>query len=213
RILRELKVWLRLRHLTIVPLLGIAYVEPPFPALVSQWMSSGTLPTYLRTQVDITTSTRFLLVSVADGLNYLHSENVVHGDLHPENVLIDRSGNPCLTDFGLSTVAGDVELQLTTLTTERSLDSRWRAPEVIGIEGNAERPSFKSDIYSFGGVMFFIVTGDIPWKQKRSPQIIVELCKKGTPARPNDILDKHWDLIQKCWSWNPGNRPRSAKVL
>jgi serine/threonine protein kinase len=71
-------------------------------------------------------------------------------------VLIDRSGNPCLTDFGLSTVAGDVELQLTTLTTERSLDSRWRAPEVIGIESNPERPSFKSDIYSFGGVMFFV---------------------------------------------------------
>jgi serine/threonine protein kinase len=71
-------------------------------------------------------------------------------------VLIDRSGNPCLTDFGLSTVAGDVELQLTTLTAERSLGPRWRAPEVIGIEGNAERPSFKSDIYSFGGVMFFV---------------------------------------------------------
>ncbi|KAJ8582530.1 kinase-like protein [Rhizopogon salebrosus TDB-379] len=84
RILRELKVWLRLRHLTIVPLLGIAYVEPPFPALFSQWVSSGTLPTYLRTQVNITTSTKFLLVKgVADGLYYLHSENVVHGDLHP----------------------------------------------------------------------------------------------------------------------------------
>jgi hypothetical protein len=72
------------------------------------------------------------------------------------NVLIDGSGNPCLTDFGLATVAGDAELQWTTLTTERIFHSRWRAPEVIGIKNDPERPTFKSDIYSFGGVMFFV---------------------------------------------------------
>jgi serine/threonine protein kinase len=72
------------------------------------------------------------------------------------NVLIDDSGNPCLTDFGLATVAGDAELQWTTLTTERIFHSRWRAPEVIGIKHDPERPTFKSDIYSFGGIMFFV---------------------------------------------------------
>jgi serine/threonine protein kinase len=72
------------------------------------------------------------------------------------NVLIDGSGNPCLTDFGLATVDGQPELQLSTTTVERSFNSRWRAPEVIGIERDPERPTFKSDIYSFGGVMFFV---------------------------------------------------------
>ncbi|KAG0704717.1 kinase-like domain-containing protein [Suillus ampliporus] len=151
-------VWLRLNHATIIPLLGIAYVDSisAFPALVSQWMSSGTLYTYLE-QGTITLSARVqLVVGVAGGLNYFHSQNVVHGDLHPPNVLIDDSGNPCLTDFGLATVVGDAELQLSATTATRSFDSRWRAPEIIAINGEPERPSFKSDIYSFGGVMLFV---------------------------------------------------------
>lgn len=157
RIRRELKVWLRLKHPTIVPLLGIAYIDPPLPALVSQWMSSGTLSIYLKEAAVITVYTKDRLAKgVVDGLNYLHSKNVVHGDLHPENVLIDGSGNPCLIDFGLATVEGEVELQLNTTTAERSFNARWRAPEVIGIERGPERPNFKSDIYSFGGVMFFV---------------------------------------------------------
>jgi len=72
------------------------------------------------------------------------------------NVLIDGSGNPCLADFGLATVVGDPELQWTTMTLERGFSPRWRAPEVIGIRHKPERPTFKSDIYSFGSVMFFV---------------------------------------------------------
>ncbi|KAG2072303.1 kinase-like protein [Suillus decipiens] len=82
---RELKVWLRLQHPTIVPLLGIANVpDSPFPALISEWMPFGTLYVYLETQGTISASTQIKLArGVANGLEYLHSQNVVHGDLHP----------------------------------------------------------------------------------------------------------------------------------
>lgn len=146
----------------------------------------------------------------------MHSNKVVHGDLHPANVLIDSSGNPCLTDFGLAIVVGDAELQLSKTTMTRSLDPRWRAPEVIGIDSGADpvRPNFESDVYSFGGVMFFIVSGDIPWKeQKNSYQIILELSKGATPSRPNCVLDGYWNLIQKCWSSDPAGRPDAMEVI
>ncbi|KAG1865882.1 P-loop containing nucleoside triphosphate hydrolase protein [Suillus subalutaceus] len=62
--------------------------------------------------------------------------------------------------------------------------------------------------------MFFIISGDIPWKEKKnSTQIIVELSKSATPARPNNILDDHWNLIQKCWSWDPDHRPLATEVI
>ncbi|KAG1865885.1 kinase-like domain-containing protein, partial [Suillus subalutaceus] len=151
---RELRVWLKLQHPTIVPLLGIAKVQDSlFPALISEWMSSGTLFTYFKEQGTISASTQIKLArGVADGLEYLHSQDVVHGDLHPGNVLVDGSGHPRLTDFGLATVAGDVESQLNTTTAGRSFNPQWRAPEVIGIDPEAElvRPNFKSDVYSFG---------------------------------------------------------------
>ncbi|KAG2099658.1 kinase-like domain-containing protein, partial [Suillus cothurnatus] len=89
----------------------------------------------------------------------VHSQKVVHGDLHPSNVLVDGSGHPRLTDFGLATVAGDVESQLNTTTTGCSFNPQWRAPEVIRIgleDGQIIRPNFKTDIYSFGSVMFFV---------------------------------------------------------
>lgn len=99
--------------------------------------------------------------------------HVVHGDLQPvctvvslrilhlfvsqDNVLIGDSGNPCLTGFGLATVVGDPELQWNSTTAARDFDSRWRAPEVIGIESDEPaRPTYASDIYSFGSIMFFV---------------------------------------------------------
>ncbi|KAG1777033.1 kinase-like domain-containing protein, partial [Suillus placidus] len=208
---RELKVWLRLsKHQTIVPLLGIAHVESPLPALISQWMPSGTLYMYLeqghgcRRWPQVSFVDVYPVVILVLDAYSVHSENVVHGDLHPANVLIDGSGRPRLTDFGLATVAGDAESQLNTTTANRSFSPQWRAPEVIGIHSDAEdpvQPNFKSDVYSFGGVMFFIISGVTPWKEKKNPhQIIAELLKRATPARPNNISDDHWNLIQKCWS-------------
>ncbi|OAX34717.1 kinase-like protein, partial [Rhizopogon vinicolor AM-OR11-026] len=124
-----------------------------------------------------------------------------------ENVLIDGLGNPCLTDFGLATVVEDPELRWSTITLGLDFDCRWRAPEVLGIENDRQRPTFMSDIYSFGSVVFFIVSGNVPWKEKNQCQICIELLKRATPARPHHIFDDHWDLIQKCWSRDPRNRP------
>ncbi|KAG1724247.1 kinase-like domain-containing protein [Suillus lakei] len=222
---RELEVWLRLsKHPTIVPLLGIAYVESPLPALISQWMPSGTLHMYLE-QVSLVDPYP-VVIFVLDVCS-VHSENVVHGDLHPANVLIDSSGNPRLIDFGLATIAGDVELQWNTTTAARDFNPRWRAPEVLGIHsdnGDPVRPNFESDMHSFGSVAFFvrflcfyaalIISEVIPWKEKKNtPQIIAELGKRATPARPDNILDDHWNLIQKCWSWDPEGRPKAAEVI
>jgi len=72
------------------------------------------------------------------------------------NILIDDSGSPCIADFGLATVVGEPELQLSTTTAGRTFNCQWRAPEVLGIYGVLQRPTFKSDIYSFGSVLYFV---------------------------------------------------------
>ncbi|KAG1721528.1 kinase-like domain-containing protein [Suillus lakei] len=215
---RELEVWLRLQDSTIVPLLGSANLPELslFPALVSEWMPSGTLYGYLEKQGTISIADKVKLAKgVADGLRYLHSKNVVHGELHPGNVLIDASGNPRLTDFGLATVAGDVESQWSSMAAVSNFDPRWRAPEVHGIghAGNTViQPNSMGDIYSFGSVMFFIASGTVPWKGKNSHQIIVELSQRATPARPDNIGHDHWNLINRCWSWDPAGRPDAKEV-
>jgi serine/threonine protein kinase len=144
------------------------------------------------------------------------------------NVLVDGSGIPRLAGFGFATVVGNAELQWTTAIAELNFDPRWHAPEVVGIDGEPERPTFQSDIYSLGSVMFFvrsvsfrssilsflqIASGNIPWQKKHSHQICIELSKRTPHMRPDNILGNHWNLVQKCWSWNPEDRPGCAEVL
>ncbi|KAG2342580.1 kinase-like protein [Suillus weaverae] len=218
RIHRELKVWVRLRDSTIVPLLGFAKVDGSvFPALVSEWMSSGTLYEYLKERGTVPAFVKVTLAKgVADGLAYLHSHEVVHGDLHPANVLVDGSGHPRLTDFGLATVVGDEEMQWSSTTAGLPFNPRWRAPEVMGVGHSGSiviRPNFKSDVYSFGSVMFFIASGVIPWKEKKKNYLItIELSKHATPARPDNINKHHWEFIERCWSWNPAARPEAMAI-
>ncbi|KAG1849391.1 kinase-like domain-containing protein [Suillus tomentosus] len=164
---------------------------------------------------NLSTSTKVGLVKgVTDGLYYLHSVDVVHGDLQPDNGLIDDSGIPRLTGFGLATVVGNPELQLNSTTVACDFNARWRAPEVMGIESDEPaRPTCASNIYSFGSVMFFIISGNIPWKERNSYQIAIALSNGVIPARPENIPNDFWNLIERCWSQNPVDRPGTSQIL
>ncbi|KAJ8581559.1 hypothetical protein M405DRAFT_615033 [Rhizopogon salebrosus TDB-379] len=61
--------------------------------------------------------------------------------------------------------------------------------------------------------ILLIASGNIPWQEKHSHQICIELWKRTPHVRPDNILGNHWNLVQKCWSWNPEDRPGCAEVL
>ncbi|KAF9231037.1 kinase-like domain-containing protein [Melanogaster broomeanus] len=104
RLCREIKVWLNLNHVNIVPLLGTTMGFGQFPAMVCPWLANGQLSSYLERQSDsLKLGERLVLLSdVTMGLQYLHSQSVVHGDLSGSNVLVDDKGRACIADFGLS---------------------------------------------------------------------------------------------------------------
>ncbi|KAJ7157387.1 kinase-like domain-containing protein [Mycena filopes] len=146
---REALVWQRLRHPHILPLLGID--RDTFPSslcMVSPWMQNGTVLKYLndhgRANVDK------LLWEVAQGLHYLHSQNLVHGDLRGSNILITPEWRACLTDFGLASISDAT----TKGTTKQSGSIRWMAPELIDPSqfGGRFLRTFASDVYAFGCV-------------------------------------------------------------
>jgi hypothetical protein len=53
----------------------------------------------------------------------------------------------------------------------------------------------------------------MPWKEKKSYQISIELSRRVAHARPENILDDHWNLIEECWSWDRADRPDATTVL
>ncbi|KAJ7275887.1 kinase-like domain-containing protein, partial [Mycena rebaudengoi] len=98
---REALVWKELRHPYILPFLGVEGDNFPLSlCLVSSWMEQGTVLNHLKeyghTDVD-----RFLY-EIAQGLQFLHSSGIVHGDLRGANILINEDWIVCLADFGLS---------------------------------------------------------------------------------------------------------------
>ncbi|KAJ8585686.1 kinase-like protein [Rhizopogon salebrosus TDB-379] len=220
RLRRELKIWRTLEHENILPLYGVAFGFGRFTAMVCPWARNGSLTIYLESHRKLTISSRFKLLSdVANGLHYLHSSQVVHGDLSGSNVLVMHDGTACLSDFGLS---GMISQFFGTSNSSSTIsgNSRWGAPELFAIPDaqdgtSANRLSKETDIYSFGSIMLQVLSGKVPYyyiKQTIPVMLLVVDGKK--PRRPEDpqIADDHWNMIQSCWS-PPDVRPFSGDVL
>ncbi|KAJ7862987.1 kinase-like domain-containing protein, partial [Mycena leptocephala] len=103
KFVKEVLVWRFLRHENIIPLLGVFQTASlPSLAMVSPWMPRGSVLKYMADHSPSSTYAMSLLNDVIQGLMYLHSQNVVHGDLCGRNILIDHDGHARLTDFGLA---------------------------------------------------------------------------------------------------------------
>ncbi|KAG2055053.1 kinase-like protein [Suillus hirtellus] len=222
---QEVFVWQKLEHRHILPLYGIADDFDVLPALVCPWMKNGSLSEYLDTmwceqQQPPKMHILFLLLSqVVLGLQYLHSKNIIHGDLMPPNVLIDENGDARLADFGLSRLLADHETSF--FASYRSGAIRCAAPEIIPLDLDssdecASKPNEASDIYSFGCIMMQVLSGRIPYfDMKAEPRVIVAKSKGILPTRPPSpvIADDHWYYIEQCWSTQIEMRPSVDQVL
>ncbi|KAF9234716.1 kinase-like domain-containing protein, partial [Melanogaster broomeanus] len=221
RLRRERVIWRTLDHPNIVPLLGTAdgsMFNSEHPCMVSMWMPHGTLGSYIRKSgTRLAIGERLQLIKgIAAGLEYLHTKNIVHGDLHPENVLIDGEYNARLTDFGLTQVLGSLQGQLAYLQTAtlRPGAIMWSAPELLRDDpGPKLKATVKSDIYSLGSIILFVLSGALPWPTYTGVQ---QKLKEGqNPQRPESpaISDPIWNFIQKCWSpLSPSTRPSAKEV-
>ncbi|KAF8131853.1 kinase-like domain-containing protein [Boletus edulis] len=221
---RELGIWRRLKHDNIVPFLGIAYGfgMDGTMSLVSLWMPNESLHSFLPKYDDNLGAVHRLqfLLDIANGLHYLHSLLIIHGDLNCNNVLLDADYTARLADFGYASLAGNIPDALVYLqrSTVRPGALRWSAPEQIQSEETFDWTT-KSDIYSFGCValqeslldanvrlvLIFlqVLSGKQPWSEIREDvAVVLRLAKGHQPGRPQSRVmdDSYWDLIQDCWS-------------
>lgn len=191
--LREVKIWARLMQENILPLLGVArhlYSVSGCDALVCPWMENGTLSKYLGRYPTMELRQRLkLLCDVATGLRYLHSQQVVHGDLTNNNIFVDVNGRAVVADFGLS-------FQISELTGSHPITgaAQWMAPELI----QAFKPSIHSDMYSFGSIMNYVISGELPFAHE---SVFAAFHKGKAPytIRGTDVSQEHWEFIQRCW--------------
>lgn len=194
----------RARHLNILNLLGVC-VEDGNRACVFELMDWGSARSLLDEGDPRFTWEARLKVArgVARGLRCLHESvdpPIVHRDLKSENILMDRNGDPRISDFGLCTLAHHEARQrglrrnVVTVGTIRGTFG-YLAPEVIG----SGRVSTKSDVYAFGVFLLELLTGRRPIETKR-PSNEQDLVK--WTLRHIDRMDRVIETVDPVISCN-----------
>ncbi|CAN1195071.1 Serine/threonine-protein kinase EDR1 [Linum perenne] len=144
----------------------------------------------------------------ARGMNYLHHYNppIIHRDLKSSNLLVDKNWTVKVGDFGLSRLKH--ETYLTTKTGKGT--PQWMAPEVLRNEPSDE----KSDIYSFGVILWEIATEKIPWDTLNSMQVIGAVGFMNQRLEIPKDVDPRWSsIIESCWLSDPSSRPSFQELL
>ncbi|KAF8840483.1 kinase-like protein [Paxillus ammoniavirescens] len=217
---RELKVWAELQDENVVKLLGVVSGFGVLPSIVCPWFSNGSLTSYLPKHEAMDLSGRQgLLLDIASGLCYLHSRDIVHGDLHGGNVLVDENGRACLTDFGLSVILqefpGTSYLKSSVCGALRYADPEL-VRQVLLAEGEVVYPRKPSDVYSFGGLVLYVLTGKQPYEGIKEFMLPTRFSDGIRPSLPVDnvqVSPQSKSLIQRCWSPEESTRPLVEEII
>ncbi|KAG8956963.1 hypothetical protein FRC03_010659 [Tulasnella sp. 419] len=211
RCIREVLLWEKLEHPNIVPLLGFSMDEQGVPALISPWYFHGNIVQYLQAHTDA--NRRSLALDAAEGLKYLHSIPVVHGDIKGENVLVNAQGRASLCDFGTSQFIEEAA-RITGFTTSQANaggTDRFLSPETV--EDGSK--TLAADMWAFSCLTGQILTGRIPYSGVTQKLAILLAIKEGRIPMHNDdekIDKKLWDCLQGCWNTAPERRPVASEV-
>ena len=138
------------------------------------------------------------------GLAAVHERGVLHRDLKPANIMLDERGEVRITDFGIAALAEELDRR------EISGTPAYMSPEQL--EGN--QLSVKSDIYSFGLVLYEIFTGKKAFEAASLPELLRLRRSDSTPTSPGQIVPELDPLVERvifrCLEKDPAKRPASA---
>ncbi|KAK3239669.1 hypothetical protein CYMTET_50415 [Cymbomonas tetramitiformis] len=209
RLKTEVRVLARLRHPNLLLFMGYAHSPP---TIVSEFMRRGSLYNTVRGREGRPLDRarlRAVALSVARGMNYLHTRNppILHLDLKSPNILVDDKWRVKIADFGLSKTR-----QRTFLSGSGggAGTPEWMAPEVLCSMPYDER----ADVYSYGVVLWECLTGRSPWHDLHPMQVVaaVGFQKKqlSCPADGEPVICK---LCSDCCAWDPVDRPRFTTIV
>jgi p90 ribosomal S6 kinase len=210
KVLKKATLKVRDRHRTKMERNILVDVEHPFIVklhyafqtagklyLILDFLRGGDLFSRLSKEVMFTEEdVKFYLAELALALNHLHSLGIIYRDLKPENVLLDADGHIALTDFGLSKLPLEEGKAYSFCGTVE-----YMAPEVVNRKGH----SFAADWWSFGVLMFEMLTGSLPFQgsNRRDTMTQILKAKLGMPA---NLSSEAQSLLRALFKRNPANR-------
>ncbi|XP_011496245.1 PREDICTED: ribosomal protein S6 kinase 2 beta [Ceratosolen solmsi marchali] len=165
--------------------------------LILDFLKGGDLFSRLSKQLMFTEEdVKFYLAELALALDHVHSLGIIYRDLKPENILLDTEGHIALTDFGLSKQPLD-----DTQTYSFCGTVEYMAPEIVNRKGH----SFAADWWSFGVLMFEMLTGAMPFQGANRKETMTQILKAKL-GMPQEISPEAQSLLRVLFKRNPVNR-------
>jgi len=204
--LEEAKIMHKLTHPKLVQLLAVVSEQEPF-YIITELMANGSLLDYLRSNDGKKLSVEQLIymnAEISEGMSYLERKNFVHRDLRAANILVGEHCNVKVADFGLSRVLDD---EIYEASQNTKFPVKWTAPEAA----EERRFTVKSDVWSFGILMFEIITyGMTPYPGMHNNEVLQKLSTGWRMSKPNGqfvIENSYYEMMLKCWHRTPEERP------
>ncbi|XP_047179746.1 uncharacterized protein LOC124846516 isoform X1 [Vigna umbellata] len=210
---READILSKLHHPNVVAFYGVVQDGPGATlATVTEYMVDGSLRNVLLRKDRYLDRRKRLIIAMdaAFGMEYLHSKNIVHFDLKCDNLLVnlkDPLRPICkVGDFGLSKIKRNT---LVSGGVRGTLP--WMAPELLN--GSSNKVSEKVDVFSFGIVLWEILTGEEPYANMHYGAIIGGIVNNTLRPTIPSYCDLEWKtLMEQCWAPNPAVRPSFTEI-
>ncbi|KAM1004260.1 uncharacterized protein LOC126585655 [Malus sylvestris] len=210
---REAEILSKLHHPNVVAFYGVVQNGPGGTlATVTEFMVNGSLRHVLLSKERHLDRRKRLIIAMdaAFGMEYLHSKNIVHFDLKCDNLLVnlkDPQRPICkVGDFGLSKIKRNT---LVTGGVRGTLP--WMAPELLN--GSSSKVSEKVDVFSFGIVLWEILTGEEPYANMHYGAIIGGIVNNTLRPHVPPYCDPEWELLmEQCWAADPVARPSFTEI-
>ncbi|BCN66549.1 putative serine/threonine-protein kinase PknB [Prescottella equi] len=215
RFRREAQNAAALNHPAIVAVYDTGEAETdagPLPYIVMEYVDGDTLRDIIRTEGPLQPRRAMeVIANVCAALDFSHRNGIVHRDMKPANIMINRAGAVKVMDFGIARAISDSSSPMTQ-TAAVIGTAQYLSPE----QARGEQVDARSDVYSLGCVLYEVLTGEPPFKGD-SPVAVAYQHVREDPKQPSQVnpavppaLDS---VILKAMSKNPANRYQSAAEM
>ncbi|KAJ7713163.1 kinase-like domain-containing protein [Mycena metata] len=215
---QEALLWKNLQHPNILPFLGLHSKEsdPNDPLsilwsmfMVCEWMPKGTVLKYVKESPSAPINV--LLLEIAEGLRYLHSKAVLHGDLRGNNILVDEGGHARLADFGLACYAN-----ATAKSSTHAGSTRWMAPELLEPGRHFQR-TLATDVYAFSCVCYELYNG-APFAEQTNNKmtdaaVLLAVVVEGRRPLRLSTPSRIWKVVEESWCKEPESRLKIGEIV
>ncbi|TMS39140.1 hypothetical protein L596_005712 [Steinernema carpocapsae] len=213
----EVTVLKKIRHANVLLFMGV--IRNPFLGIVTQWCEGSSLYKHIHVADPKVEFDMVFIIEICkqigQGMNYLHSKNIIHRDLKSNNIFLTDDNTVKIGDFGLATVKS--RWSGATQHNQPTGSVLWMAPEVIRMKDQSPFSTL-SDVYSYGIVLYELLASELPYGQMKDKDVIFFLVGRGQ-LKPDmrklrrDTSKLFVALLDQCIQFNREDRKEFPQIL